>query len=320
MQASSTKGKLTSKLVTVNWTAFQSVDRTATITELRSRKVPESFIETALAAGALPRFEMEGDSAFFLLRTFDIAAEKRAAGAPELTRKIAVILMGQEVITVQRSELDDLPVIPASASMKAEEIVTLILERTLATYTDEIGRNEDLFATLEAGVFNAPGGKVFRLKEAYFLKRRLSIQRKMLVLTHDAVESAATHVRFKFLLKTPLIRRMTRAMGSIDTFLEGMNHLLQLQIALVSQKTGEASQRTNDVMRVLTVFSAFFLPLSFVAGVYGMNFQFMPELHHPYGYAGALGLMALMSLGIFIWFRKRGLIGKVPVVKPISEK
>lgn len=320
MQAPVTKDKLTFKQISTNWYALQSVDRQATVRELRNRKVPESFIETALAAGALPRFEIEGDSAFFLLRTFDTAAEKRAEGAPELTRKIAVILLGNEVITVQRSPLEELPICSPTVNFRAEEILSLILEKTLSTYTDEIGRNEDLFASLEAGVFNAPGGKVFRLKEAYFLKRRLSIQRKMLVLTHDALELAATHTRFKFFLKTPLIRRMTRAQGSIDTFLEGMNHLLQLQIALVSQKTGEAGQRTNDVMRVLTVFSAFFLPLSFIAGVYGMNFQFMPELQHPLGYVGALLLMAIVALGIFIWFRKRGLIGNQKPMKGLGEK
>ena len=71
-----------------------------------------------------------------------------------------------------------------------------------------------------------------------------------------------------------------------------------------------ASQRTNEVMRVLTVFSAFFLPLTFLVGVYGMNFRFMPELEQRWGYPAVLGLMGVISLVIFVWFRRRGWLGR----------
>jgi magnesium transporter len=64
-------------------------------------------------------------------------------------------------------------------------------------------------------------------------------------------------------------------------------------------------------MRILTVFSAFFLPLTFIVGVYGMNFAHMPELAHPWGYFVVLGGMAALSLGIWIWFRRRGWLGGV---------
>jgi len=80
---------------------------------------------------------------------------------------------------------------------------------------------------------------------------------------------------------------------------EEVQNLLGMHVAL-------ASHRTNEVMRVLTVFSAFFLPLTFVVGIYGMNFEFMPELGTRWGYPVVLGLMAGISLVIFIWFRRRG--------------
>jgi magnesium transporter len=67
-----------------------------------------------------------------------------------------------------------------------------------------------------------------------------------------------------------------------------------------------SSHRTNEVMRVLTIFSAFFLPLTFIVGVYGMNFDFMPELHRRWAYPAVIGLMAGISAAIYTWFRRRG--------------
>jgi magnesium transporter len=77
--------------------------------------------------------------------------------------------------------------------------------------------------------------------------------------------------------------------------------LLNIYISLSSQKT-------NDVMRVLTVFSAFFLPLTFIVGIYGMNFQFMPELSQHYGYPGVLVFMLLLTIIIYQWFNRKGWI------------
>ncbi len=65
-------------------------------------------------------------------------------------------------------------------------------------------------------------------------------------------------------------------------------------------------ERTNRRLAVLTVLSAIFLPLTLLAGIYGMNFQSMPELGHPYGYPIALGSMGLVAVGMLAWFRWKG--------------
>jgi magnesium transporter len=54
------------------------------------------------------------------------------------------------------------------------------------------------------------------------------------------------------------------------------------------------------------VFSVFFMPLTFIVGIYGMNFRFMPELEMKYGYPAVLGLMLVVTLAIYLWFRKKG--------------
>lgn len=66
------------------------------------------------------------------------------------------------------------------------------------------------------------------------------------------------------------------------------------------------NQRLNSVMKVLTVMATLFIPLTFIASIYGMNFEFMPELHWRYGYAGVLGLMAVVAAGMVAYFRRKG--------------
>ena len=57
---------------------------------------------------------------------------------------------------------------------------------------------------------------------------------------------------------------------------------------------------------MLTIFSAFFLPLTFIVGVYGMNFDVMPELRSPLGYPAVLVAMAAICVGVWLWFRRKG--------------
>ncbi len=66
------------------------------------------------------------------------------------------------------------------------------------------------------------------------------------------------------------------------------------------------NRRMNDIMRVLTLFSTIFLPLSFLAGLYGMNFQHMPELSHPAGYPILLGVMGGVSVAMLAFFWRKG--------------
>ena len=69
------------------------------------------------------------------------------------------------------------------------------------------------------------------------------------------------------------------------------------------------SNRMNEIMKVLTIFSAVMLPLTFIAGVYGMNFDNMPELHTRYGYFGALVIMGVVALAMLVFFWRRGWLG-----------
>ncbi|MFN8791695.1 MAG: CorA family divalent cation transporter [Bdellovibrionales bacterium] len=91
-----------------------------------------------------------------------------------------------------------------------------------------------------------------------------------------------------------------------DELMENITTLIGLSISLSTQKTTEASYRTGEIVRVLTIFSIFLLPLNVITGIYGMNFEHMPELKSPWGYSGALTVMLALLVGIYFWLNKKG--------------
>lgn len=91
----------------------------------------------------------------------------------------------------------------------------------------------------------------------------------------------------------------------IDSHRELVNGLTNTYLTLLSNKT-------NDVMRVLTIMASIFIPLTFLAGIYGMNFDYMPELHTRWAYPLVIGLMVLVALGMLYFFQRRGWLGDAP--------
>ena len=91
--------------------------------------------------------------------------------------------------------------------------------------------------------------------------------------------------------------RLLQILEQFKDFRELTNNLMELHHL-------NLSNRTNSVMQLLTIVSTIFIPLTFIAGVYGMNFDYMPELHWEYGYFVIWGLMAVITV-LMIWLTKR---------------
>ncbi|WP_066308450.1 magnesium/cobalt transporter CorA [Bacillus sp. FJAT-29814] len=111
-------------------------------------------------------------------------------------------------------------------------------------------------------------------------------------------------------------QRMEAMQGKMVYFSDIHDHLLKLteMIEASRELTTDIrdsyisinSHQTNHVMKVLTVITTIFMPLTFIVGLYGMNFQYMPELSWKYGYFLVLIVMVLVGLGMSWWFKKKG--------------
>jgi len=93
-----------------------------------------------------------------------------------------------------------------------------------------------------------------------------------------------------------------QVMDTVETFRDMLSGMLELYLSNVSLKL-------NETMKVLTMISTVFIPLSFMASLYGMNFKHMPELETEYGYYVVLGVMACTVTGMVVYFRRKGWLG-----------
>lgn len=136
----------------------------------------------------------------------------------------------------------------------------------------------------------------------YHLHRRASVQARMLNLTQKVLGNL--FLEFRLCSED---RSQQMCSGCNDLTLKATDlrdnaeHLLNLHLSLISFKT-------NELMAILTKFSVVFVPLTFIAGVYGMNFDYMPELHYRQGYAMVWTAMFVVAASIYVYFRRHGLL------------
>jgi len=138
------------------------------------------------------------------------------------------------------------------------------------------------------------------LEELYYIKSQSRILKKVLHITQSVIEQSANNFIASFQyqdIKDSLLNLITYN----DESVENSNQLMNTYLSISDQKN-------NEVVRLLTIFSAFFLPLTFIAGVYGMNFDFMPELKWKVGYYFSISLMITVVIVIYIWFRKKKIL------------
>ena len=267
----------------------------------------------------LPKHEVFENHTFVILRAMDESAPKTADSVQELTRKTALFFGQGFLITVHRKDQPWLTALqqrclrglPNKQAARSEGIQAHLLAQlfnaALDTYQRPLETIENRLDQFDTKVFEgstAPGPS-FRsdLREIHCLKRQLTLSKRLLWRTVDVTQRMVPAAGRAGTLFRDVQENAESYHFYADELVEDANALLNVQLAL-------ASHRASEVMRVLTVFSVFFLPLTFIVGVYGMNFEFMPELRERWGYPVVLAFMAVVTLAIYRWFRSRGWLGR----------
>jgi len=176
-----------------------------------------------------------------------------------------------------------------------------LLDRCVDDYANVTDKVDNRIEKFERAVFHNPhvriSGEVFRLK------RRLHTLRRILA-DERAVLGELTHQQFPYTRKeadvyfSDIYDHITQVLDSIDSFRDSLTGLLDLQLNM-------KSDRMNEIMKTLTIISSIFMPLTFIVGVYGMNFRYMPELDLPYAYPVLLVIMLIIASSLWFYYKRK---------------
>ncbi|TYP92256.1 magnesium transporter [Sphingobacterium allocomposti] len=255
-------------------------------------------IRDSVQPGHLPKIEKQDNYTFIVLRAFTADLTMGATTVPELSNKIAFFFNNKKLITIHATPFDFLEL--GNKKFKhAEELLLHIIYKMVDTYQEPFDELDKKIGDFEKTIFLKDYSKV-SVENLYFLKAQARITKKLLQFFQNVINQMEVKPQQKTALQN-IKDHLLSMILNYDEVLEDANNLLNSYHSVNAQKN-------NDVMKLLTIFSAFFLPLTFIAGIYGMNFENMPELEWHWGYFLTLALMLLVSVIIFIWFKRKKII------------
>ncbi len=255
-------------------------------------------LEDALEQGHWSRYEQYPAHEFITFRTLT-----KPNGHDDFTERLSLFLFPGVLLTMSEhgtSYLDEVWELVGRESVNTGlEVAYELLDEGAQTFFRYIAAFENGLDEAEEQIFAARRQQ--NAQEVFERKHRLAQVRSLaaealsavsLLNRHMQLESA-DQIRFRDVLDS-----LSRATLRLDGLRDSLRGLLDLQLSL-------QNQRMNEVMKTLTAVSTVFLPLTFLAGVWGMNFQFIPELHWRYGYAFAWASFILTAILLAVYFKRR---------------
>lgn len=221
--------------------------------------------------------------------------------------EIALVLGKNYVVSVYK---EDIPILDSlyeefkevEGKMKfPAQILYHIMDRCVDEYVQIVDHIEDKVEAWEEVIHQNPYSKIsreiFHFKRITHSLRRIFIEERSVLgsISHQNLPYSHPDADVYFV---DIFDHVSRVVDSIDMFRESMTGLLEMQISM-------KSDRMNETMKTLTIISTIFLPLTFIAGIYGMNFKDIPELNWNFGYMYVWGLMVTITIGMIFFFKKK---------------
>jgi magnesium transporter len=228
--------------------------------------------------------------------------------------QISLFVYGQTLITFQQKEGDVWDPIrqrlqnPASRlrQQDAGYLLYALLDAVVDHCFPILERIGDLLEELEGAVLDNPVPAVQH--RIHGIKRQLILLRRVLWPMRELVNELVRDPKdflsdFVQTYLRDVYDHSVQVLDIVETYREMAGGLNDLYMSAVSN-------RMNEIMKVLTIMASFFIPVTFVAGVYGMNFEHMPELKFVYSYPLFWVVCGLVSLSLFVFFYRKGWLGK----------
>jgi|WetSurMetagenome_2_1015567.scaffolds.fasta_scaffold54264_2 magnesium transporter len=267
-------------------------------------------LEDILNSDQRPKVEDFGDYLFIIAKMLHHDEKTNIV----LTEQISFILGNNYVISLHENDTDIFAPVRQRLKnssgrirkAKADYLAYALLDIIVDNYFLVLEQLGEVVEDLEEELVTSPGpatlNKIYSLKRNTILIRRAVWPLREVVSKLDRSDSALIEEN-TFLYLRDVYDHVTIAMDSIETYRDILSGILDIYLSSISN-------RLNEVMKVLTIIATIFIPLTFIAGVYGMNFKYMPELEWHYGYFMIIGIMLSVALIMLHFFKRRGWIGK----------
>jgi magnesium transporter len=256
------------------------------------------LIKDALDIGHLPKYEQLHQHDFFIFRAYTSNVRLNIDEIGEMSNKIAFFIFDDKLITIHRAHFPFLN-LEEEKDIKISEFFLKIVGFMIDSFKTPTLEISDKITEIEKTIFLKDYRAVL-IEELYYIKTQSRILKKIISITEATILKSQDKYKVSYIyqdIQDTLLNLLTVNEESVDNSTHLMNTYLSL-----------SDQKNNEVVRLLTIFSVFFLPLTFIAGIYGMNFSFMPELTWKLGYAFALSLMAIVVIVIYLWFRRKRIL------------
>jgi magnesium transporter len=185
--------------------------------------------------------------------------------------------------------------------MGPDYLAYVLIDAVVDHYFFVIEKIGDKIEALDEEILSNPTKNV--MMEIHELKREVLLARKLIWPAREMIlNMMRSETELISETHTIYLRdvhdHINRVNDTIEQFRETLNSIMEVHLS-------NNANKMNEVMKALTVISAIFIPVTFVAGVYGMNFQYMPELKSPYGYWITIGIMLALMIGMALFFKRK---------------
>jgi magnesium transporter len=299
------------------WVAIESPDTPALGLALDALGLERFGVDPEHAVHHRPKVEAADGALMLLAKTVWYIEATRQVETGEL----AIYTDGHSLVTAGRGVADPVPAVrerlrdPAFRAGGPAAVVQALFGAVVGEYDAAVEDLAEDVADLERAVFS--GERVDRYEDIYFLIREtLEFQNAVRPLTPLA-RMIKEHHGDVAALAGP---RMKEAAGHLIRVDGAIETCMSLLTTVLTAHQGQIGTWQNEDMKKISAWAAIALAPTLIAGIYGMNFDDMPELHWPFGYPAALTLMVLVSLSLYRGFKRNGWLLSVTAIASQWER